>query len=325
MLARSSKRRSPVRIGKRLLHPLWPMLLTVILVVAIMFVSRWCWLRCHALDKYTDIDKVKQFKPLGLVIETLVKQWWQEGDPQICVVVSSNTKDKVKLTAMVSSLLSTAYPYIDVILFDASQRSTIAVPDWLNEVATMLNARSSVQDRRPVVHVSARSQARTTAEYPRMTTPDYGFLTIDLILKDLWSRQLVGVPECEYYMLADGEDLYSSNLIPITLEHLRSKIAVIGWWYTRSDTSDRNKPDQVIETKFSTGDVHKGAALINMKHVMWLKMHYYMSNGQDSPYISKIGMGISTAVLGGNFLMELAEKQHDKSIVLDRIFLMVTS
>jgi hypothetical protein len=47
-----------------------------------------------------------------------------------------------------------------------------------------------------------------------------------VILHDL--HNMKDLPVCEYLMLTNGDNLYSSSLIPATLPHMRNKVDLIG-------------------------------------------------------------------------------------------------
>ena len=53
------------------------------------------------------------------------------------------------------------------------------------------------------------------------------YLLSDLVLlEDLQSMR--GLPTCDYVMLTNGDNLYSSSLLPAAMPHMRDKVDLIG-------------------------------------------------------------------------------------------------
>jgi hypothetical protein len=78
----------------------------------------------------------------------------------------------LKLTALVASLLSTNYPYIDIILLDTD--TALDSRQWMNNTATMLNSRSDSSSKRKDVHISKHTQRHIQERFPQITEPEYG-------------------------------------------------------------------------------------------------------------------------------------------------------
>jgi hypothetical protein len=76
------------------------------------------------------------------------------------------------LTALISSLLSANYPYIDIILLDTD--TVLDSREWMNNTATMLNSRSDNRSRRKDVHISSISQRDVKKRFPQIVAKDYG-------------------------------------------------------------------------------------------------------------------------------------------------------
>jgi hypothetical protein len=54
------------------------------------------------------------------------------------------------------------------------------------------------------------------------------YLLSDVILyEELHS--MPGLPKCDYVMLTNGDNLYSSSLVPATLDFMRNKTDLIGY------------------------------------------------------------------------------------------------
>jgi hypothetical protein len=91
---------------------------------------------------------------------------------QICVLVSTYQKHGLKLLALITSLISTSYPYIDIILLDTDVK--LHSVQWMQDNARVLNKRSNDANKRDIVHVSTYSQRYVQERYPTITVPDYG-------------------------------------------------------------------------------------------------------------------------------------------------------
>jgi hypothetical protein len=76
------------------------------------------------------------------------------------------------LTALISSLLSANYPYIDIILLDTD--TVLDSREWMNNTATMLNSRSDNRSRRKDVHISSISQRDVNKRFPQIVEKDFG-------------------------------------------------------------------------------------------------------------------------------------------------------
>jgi hypothetical protein len=91
---------------------------------------------------------------------------------QVCVLVSTYIRHGLMLTALISSLLSTNYPYIDIILLDTDL--VLDSREWMNNTATMLNSRSDNSGRRKDVHISTYSQREVQRRFPQITNMEFG-------------------------------------------------------------------------------------------------------------------------------------------------------
>ena len=86
--------------------------------------------------------------------------------------MSTYIRHGLMLTALVSSLLSTNYPYIDIILLDTDL--VLDSREWMNNTATMLNSRSDNSGRRKDVHISTYSQREVQRRFPQITNMEFG-------------------------------------------------------------------------------------------------------------------------------------------------------
>jgi hypothetical protein len=55
------------------------------------------------------------------------------------------------------------------------------------------------------------------------------YLLSDLVIRDLRQSRVPHVPPCEYYMLTNGDNLYSSNLLPAALPYMRKRTDLIAF------------------------------------------------------------------------------------------------
>jgi hypothetical protein len=91
---------------------------------------------------------------------------------QICVLVSTYITHGLRLTALIASLLSTSYPYIDVILLDTDVKHNST--QWMLDTANAFNRRSNDPKQRETVHLSQYTQRYIRNRFPEVTAPDYG-------------------------------------------------------------------------------------------------------------------------------------------------------
>eukprot|EP00953_Heterococcus_sp_UTEX-ZZ885_P027653 14811-Heterococcus_DN1.PRE.2 len=147
------------------------------------------------------------------------------------------------LTALISSLLSANYPYIDIILLDTD--TMLDSREWMNNTATMLNSRSDNRSRRKDVHISSISQRDVKRRFPQIVAKDFGALynstaattpcpcihnsypLSDIVIHEEL-QTMPGLPKCEYVMLTNGDNVYSNHLIATAMPALREKIDLVG-------------------------------------------------------------------------------------------------
>eukprot|EP00953_Heterococcus_sp_UTEX-ZZ885_P028287 15091-Heterococcus_DN1.PRE.1 len=187
---------------------------------------------------------------LNLVVEEMIQKPWQDNDPQICVLVSTYIKHGLRLTALIASLLSSGYPYMDVILLDTD--TTRNSTQWMVDTAKALNSRSNVPSQRETVHLSQYTQRYIQERYPHVTSPDYGYLLSDVILYEELDI-MPGLPKCDYIMLTNGDNLYSSSLVSATMEFMREQIDLIGFEFT--SRYEMNNTTKVVDHPFRKDQV----------------------------------------------------------------------
>jgi hypothetical protein len=93
-------------------------------------------------------------------------------DYQVCVLVSTYANHGLRLTALLTSLLSAGYPNLDIILLDTDVRVNSTA--WLYSTAEAVNGLGDLQTQRPRVHVSKRTQRDTVKQFPKVVGPDFG-------------------------------------------------------------------------------------------------------------------------------------------------------
>eukprot|EP00953_Heterococcus_sp_UTEX-ZZ885_P014744 8327-Heterococcus_DN1.PRE.1 len=168
-------------------------------------------------------------KTLNLVLEEEIDKPWKDNDPQVCVLVSTYMKHGLRLTALIASLQAISYPFIDVILLDtdATRNST----QWMSDTANAFNSRSNDPNKRKTVHLSQYTQRYIKERFPAVTAKDYGYLLSDLVLYEELNT-MPDLPQCTYIMLTNGDNVYSSNLLPATVAYMRAKYDLIGFEFT---------------------------------------------------------------------------------------------
>src|SRR5690349_3285689 len=88
----------------------------------------------------------------------------------------------------------------------------------------------------------------------------FRFLLSDLVIDDLRHLRVPNVPPCEYYLVTNGDNLYSSSLIPASIHLMRDGVDLIGFEFIsrykqmHEDMVDHiGRPDQVrVCTAFKT-------------------------------------------------------------------------
>jgi hypothetical protein len=88
------------------------------------------------------------------------------------VLVSTYAKHGLKLTALLTSLLSSGYPNIDLILLDTDTKSNST--EWLLAVAELVNKHMDLHAPRKRVHVSRRTQLNVEKHFPDIVGSDFG-------------------------------------------------------------------------------------------------------------------------------------------------------
>jgi hypothetical protein len=88
------------------------------------------------------------------------------------VLVSTYAEHGLRLTALLTSLLSAGYPNIDIVLLDTDIKVNSTA--WLHTSAKFINGHEHVNTQRPRVHVSKRTQQDTVKQFPKVVGPDFG-------------------------------------------------------------------------------------------------------------------------------------------------------
>jgi hypothetical protein len=86
--------------------------------------------------------------------------------------VSTYAKHGLKLTALLTSLLSSGYPNIDLILLDTDIKSDST--EWMLAVAELVNKHMDLHAPRRRVHVSRRTQLNVAKHFPDVVGSDFG-------------------------------------------------------------------------------------------------------------------------------------------------------
>jgi hypothetical protein len=88
------------------------------------------------------------------------------------VLVSTYAGHGLRLTALLTSLLSAGYPNLDIVLLDTD--TNVNSTAWLHASAELVNGHTNLHAQRPRVHVSKRTQQDTVKQFPEVEGPDFG-------------------------------------------------------------------------------------------------------------------------------------------------------
>jgi hypothetical protein len=89
------------------------------------------------------------------------------------VLVSTYEQHGLRLTALITSLLASGYPNMDIILLDTDTKHNSSA--WLHATAKFINAHRDVCATRDIVHVGKRTQRCIRDLYPEVVGPDFGY------------------------------------------------------------------------------------------------------------------------------------------------------
>jgi hypothetical protein len=95
------------------------------------------------------------------------------GFVQVCMLVSTYEQHGLRLTALITSLLASGYPNMDIILLDTDTKLNSSA--WLHATAEFINTHSDLNATRDVVHISERTQRCIKDLFPEVIGPDFGY------------------------------------------------------------------------------------------------------------------------------------------------------
>lgn len=290
-----------------------------------MLISRVSVLRIFVLLRLLVLTWCASIAPLGLVPASeqgSAPPFWQDGDPRLCVLVSTYIGHGLKLTALLASLLASEYPYLDIILLD-----TDSVKDskaWLMKTKEMLDNRYETPQAKSQIHISTRTRKSFRKLFPLLWDNDYGYLQSDYVMEDLLQGTMGDVTKCDYFLLTNGDNLYNVNLIPLTVKHMRAKVDLIGFDFisknpaNNEDTCVRLKPHQQMRCKFYPGSIDKGAAMFRADRYASVGMSFalrFLKPGY--PYFTE-----RSDWLDGYFFEDFSKSPKTTSVIIDSVLLM---
>lgn len=269
------------------------------------------------------VQHVKQH--LGLSSLFTSASWkdifWREGDPQLCVLVSTYIGHGLGLLTLLSSLLVKEYPYIDIILLDTGESDDGESLEWLKLNRQIMNSRHdniTALSRRNQVHISRRTKTNMRNRHPE--ADPYGYLHSDLVVVDLREGRVAGVPECDYFAFTNGDNMYNAAFLPAVLPHMRNKVDLIGFEFnTRyphysNAVMHPNVPNQQLQTKFEVTFIDKGAAIFRADRTVNHTVFWRFINPK-SPKFGHVKPK-DYILLDGLFFQDLARMPNVTSVII---------
>ncbi|CAM9599785.1 unnamed protein product [Chrysoparadoxa australica] len=258
-------------------------------------------------------------------------KFWVDDDPQVCVLVSTYSGHGLSLLGLATSLLSSAYPFLDLILLDTEPRRDSTT--YLEATAHVINEMTLGLTGRKVAHISPLAQKHIIDHFPSVTAPDYGYILSDLLMQHSLhkgtSDMLADVPPCDYFLLTNGDNLYSPYLMPSLLKYLRAGVDLIGFDFTshyqrqvKKQIGDMTKTTilqhQTLHCQFKVSHIDKGAALIRAKTLWDLDATLVLHLLRDNPTLQEKPKGRPNEVrwADGYFYQDFAQRPEVTSVIV---------
>ncbi|KAG5189543.1 hypothetical protein JKP88DRAFT_233128 [Tribonema minus] len=158
-------------------------------------------------------------------------------------------------------------------------------------------------------------------------TNDYGYILSDLVMDELLHGKMEGVAQCDYFMLTNGDNLYSSRLLPSALPYMRTDIDLIGFEFLshysiKDNRVDHPGSDQTIHTQFKTLWIDKGAAMFKADTIARLNMTFALGFAREFGRLTTQVLGFKPTRIDGNFFTQLAQTEGVSSVIIRRTLLM---
>lgn len=231
------------------------------------------------------------------------------GDPVVCVVIRTYHRHRGLLPALIASLASNEYPNMYIHIVD-TQGDYTDLPKFEPFFNTLYN--------RDLVHVSRSITPQYARErFPNFTRADFGYLLTDLMIEQLSAHD--HPHKCQYYVATNGDNLYSSDFMALTVEYMRNDYGLIGFHFLSHYCYDHGEPHRPREgcysshyTEFRLQRIDVGAALFSNKSMHAIHNNFILNELEKD----SVGTNIEVYFLDGYFYDRFA-KAEPKNIVLN--------
>lgn len=225
---------------------------------------------------------------------------YMSNDPVVCVLVRTYSKHRSPLPALIASLGSNDYQNLHVFLIDT-------VGDFV-DMPKFAELYNSLYDRK-FVHVSNITNEYANSRFPDFKTPDFGYLQTDLVMEQLSFSD--NPFQCTYFVVTNGDNLYSKGLIYFTLDYMRQNIDLIGFHFITHYCYDDVKPFRPREgcyiqhyTEFQLQRIDVGAALIRKQRLIEKDANFIINELKKDPTGSLVQVHFCDGYFYENFAVD---------------------
>eukprot|EP00026_Physarum_polycephalum_P012256 Phypoly_transcript_12546.p1 GENE.Phypoly_transcript_12546~~Phypoly_transcript_12546.p1 ORF type:complete len:312 (+),score=25.20 Phypoly_transcript_12546:101-1036(+) len=202
-----------------------------------------------------------------------------QSDPTVCVVIRTYAGHRSSLPGLITSLASNDYPNMHLYLVD-----TDGDFDDLPKYESLFN----MLYNREFVHVTNITKQYRYERFPNFTKQDFGYAQTDLMIEQLATP---GHPhKCDYFLVTNGDNLYSRDLMKHTIGFLRNGLDLVGFHFVShycyswaTNYKPRTGCYSQLYTEFIRFRIDLGAALFKKDRMLDLNINFIMNALKEYP------------------------------------------
>jgi hypothetical protein len=224
------------------------------------------------------------------------------ASPNICFLVRTYEKQQHRLLGFLTSIYATQYPNYTIIL--ANTESAGLNTSSISSLTSSLGISSRV-----IFSPFDANDATNIRKKYSITENDYGYLLTDLTLEWLKQNSI-----CDYLIVTNGDNWYSSNLFDVVVPFIHQGYHAIAFHFVSHHVwpsavqSWRAGTDVEIRTKFEQGWIDLGAGLVDFDLLKQHNIDFAMSTVTAGKPTNWFG-------LDGEYWLKILEKGAVNAII----------
>jgi hypothetical protein len=195
-----------------------------------------------------------KFRSTGLVPHSTIAKGSEVETQQLCVIVRSMASQRHTLPALLFSLYSdtATRSQVRVVVLDTDTSGKPA----FSGLDAIINAVNVIIGFKGIVSTQRVQEKILKTQFPRLSTPDYGYILTDFVLEDIiaafarnshWNASLSRQPHvvnpipqlsqigwtCEFVLATNGDNVYTAEFLAEIFAALRpngASMSATHWW-----------------------------------------------------------------------------------------------